>query len=653
MKRNLNENEIEPKRRKMQNEPLLHDDLVYEVGKWLSSSFLLSSCVLVCKQWKRVIEKRFDFEFELDELQTSQFILKKEYTTPKIISLSLSMGREMREFRSCHSQKHFFIEDRTVYTKRHLFGEITTDEYGRPLSNRQVPTELLQSIKHLKHLSLYGFSLSKDSIEKIAAMSKLKSLAIKLCKFRWADLEPFVSNECHLSIDLGYNGEYASGSNVECFEIVQRIYRSKSLYLALYVMHSGMLECSAEMARTLSTDLSRKVDNNLPITANAEALREVSDREISSRGLGSIIRSDNLKSIVCGPGLVYRNNAQLHTKPGPSDKILNQATQSEIGAVNSSKEDLIDPHCLRRLEMLELHSQTVPASFKFPSENLASLTLGMCNVDEDTAHSIRLLHKLTHLSLNGTRVFKSDRNHVRDITFDDLCYQDEEGNPQCNLIRLKEVTIALPPKTSRALSVLPLMKNLHRLCLLSREIVSISDEHMEQIASATSVTDLGLTSRIGVNSLQYYTGGVMISEKGGRCLLSMHQLKRLRIVSPLFDHVLLDSISLMHNLKRLDLCTAIPYRDADVGGISDSSHNVETSSIDLRGLEKVASMKNLSLLHVDISALKEASVGVLLRMSHLKYLYITCQEEDYASIEIDLVKSNIANHVTVYHKVRH
>ena len=661
MKRSQNEEKSDSKRRKTEDEVALHDDLVYEVGKWLPSSFLLSSCVLVSKQWKTVIEKRLDLEFELDELHTIRLMSKKEVVVERITRLSLTMGRQMREFYlgRYFCEKYFDEEPFDEYGTMHFFGEITTDRYGHPLSDREPPIKLLQSMKHLKHLSLYGFLLSKDSIEQILTTIKLDSFAIKSCSLQWTDLEPFTSSECQLSLDLGYSGEYMdigrwgnymNGSIEEAIDVAQSIPQFKSLYLSIHSPYYQILECLADRLCKLSISLSVLIDRYLPLMTNLTEL------ELRSNGNNRIdlnridlSRLVNLKSLFSGYGIVDRHTGKVYPKPDPLDTLIGQLVRLRIDPNDLSNQDWPDAHRLCKLEELQLYTDMSP-SFKFPYENLSKLTLESCKLHRDTVHGMRLLRKLTHLFANDTLVLESAGEDTRDLTFADLCYEDGEDAPRCDLTRLRELVIALPPKTSRALSVLPLMEDLHRLCLWSREIVDMPDEHMEQIASATSVTDLQLTSCIGMRPVKLCSGGVRISENGGEYLLSMGRVKRLCIASPFFSNSLLDVISLMHKLERLDLCTATAY---DAESYYRRRYNAEKrydtykASIDAGGLEKLARMKNLSLLHVDISALKESCVDVLLGMSHLEYLYITCRKEDYSSIEADLLKSSIANHIGI------
>lgn len=289
MKRSLNKNEIEPKRIKTQDTPLLHDDLVYEVGTCLSPSFLLSSCVLVCKQWKRVIEARFEFEFELDEFQTGQFISKNECVTAKITRLSLTMIWKAWIYQYC--------------TDGRLFGQWNTHKYSLLSGGAEALSNSLKGMKHLKHLSLHGSQLSGDSLQKILDTTELDSLSIENCLLKWHDLEAFVSSNCNLSISLNYHEWCYAGSVQECVDVMQRIPHLVAVCRMGSIPGSdGLLsEClsNSTSLRKLSIELTNFTIKYIPLMRNLTDLRlswSRDDRPID--GLVDLRRLVHLLSLI-------------------------------------------------------------------------------------------------------------------------------------------------------------------------------------------------------------------------------------------------------------------------------------------------------------------------------------------------------------------
>ena len=132
-----------------------------------------------------------------------------------------------------------------------------------------------------------------------------------------------------------------------------------------------------------------------------------------------------------------------------------------------------------------------------------------------------------------------------------------------------------------------------------------------------------------------------MTARSAECLSSAIQLRRLHITSPLFASALLEPISAMDNLRRLDLRTSI----------SESTSGEEcilTPSIDLEGVEILSEMENLVALGIDLSGLLEPCTDELLQMTNLEYLYISCDSDHFNFIKHALADAETRTRVTLY-----
>lgn len=601
----------------------LHDDLVYDVVKWLSPSFLLSSCVLVSKQWKSVIEARIEFEFELNELQTSRFISKKHPPAEKITRLSLSATKELFPTRR--------------FTYKYSLGESNTNGLNRPLRKMQAPTSSLKDMRHLKHLSLRGLSLSGDCLQKILDASDVDSFVIEECDYQWSDLAPFANSNCQLSLDLPRKAWKESHSVDECLAVLERIPHIVSMKRLpsraddidrFYEFVSKLEHLSKISMRPRETGLKY-----LPLMRHVREIEliESVDTPVELPDLREFVHLESLS--------IIRNDdtsAETNTSK-PLRSVLKQMKRLRAGRANIDQEDWYNMDRLNDIKELVLEYECLVMPFKFPMANLTRLFLVGCEIEKHVAQCIGSLHNLTLLSTYGSFLIDQE-NQKDDLTLAHICDEGQCGNVEFKLTRLNEIRMAIPPNTSNALNHLSKMPRLEILHLYSRNIRVISCKQIKCIVAVESLIDLSLSD---FSNSDGSSGGFVMTARSAECLSSAIQLRRLHITSPLFASALLEPISAMDNLRRLDLRTSI----------SESTSGEEcilTPSIDLEGVEILSEMENLVALGIDLSGLLEPCTDELLQMTNLEYLYISCDSDHFNFIKHALADAETRTRVTLY-----
>ena len=556
----------------------LNDDLVYEILTWLPSLTLLEDCVLVCRQWKSVIENYCELVFELNSATWPSFFQWVEHP----------IAQRVRELSLIEDFRGFSIDG-----------------------------SRLNCLVGLKRLTFRGFCIGKELIEHVVKNVAIETIVIEECWLKWSDLSPLLHHERQLFVII-------DGVDIRAHEIEEaaRIPGLVSLmsmdrYWFTFSERGALDEKSrirayesltkAKHLSSLSVYLDDVCSRYLPSMENLTCLTILAKSETIGR-LPDLRRLSRLREINLRQSLLTvprTDGSSIPEQDAESmlDPVIHQLTH--IRAWNTcfiSDDDWEKLYSLDNVTSLELlrGPLTLVGS---PSHSfftrLTNLRLIDIVVSGATLEAIKDMKTLIKIHIQRTSI--TGNGTESHFTFDDLCH-DADGFPYCLMSRLTSICLDCPPLGSKALSVLQSMNSLNHLYLSACN--TEDGVHLDQIALSRSITHLEIP---GVPTLD-----------DAVCLSSMKQLRKLTFSGymPLkADHLF--HVSRMESLRHLDLYWV---------------------TIDTEGLKHVASMTNLRSLSLDLGV-SDKPISLLSTMNHLRTLVVFLPEEDEQDVIRALGKS--------------
>lgn len=530
MKRNRQEINI-PSTKRLKK--LTHqDELIYEVVRWLPSSEIVSNCMLVSKQWKRVIEGMVDLEFKLDSVQWSDFSKSGTRIAHRITNLYIQTDRPCEFIKACS----------------------------------------FRDMKRLSSLTLSGFKIDNDFIGDLRKETIVKDLSFKYIDVDCETIDNFTCGGHDMRISIAGPLPVYTPNIDESVRFLSGVDNIGALHYFILCSRQpkephkldrfySLLSKADQLSLTYS-----KIDHtSIKYLSNMKNLASIHicGSELNAHELPYLKESTQLKKICVSGSLCVDSSGEV--KLSSLFPYLSQVTCLKLCTklVRDEWLELAHTNNLRKLSIWGSELFDWP----IPSGNLTSLDLSNCTLDNDTTHTVRSIHTLSSLYLKGTKIVSraiegSTESQVRFLVPEDLC-SSINGNLECKLTRLTYLSVSIGPE--RSLSPLSTMPNLKSLALSSRDHHE-SKIRIEHIPKANSITALNLVDIVIEDPIH---------------LPSIKSLRSLSITNTHFDEQLMCNVSAMQSLRSLSL--SFPVTDSKAIEQISLMKGLASLSLNIRG----------------------------------------------------------------------
>lgn len=549
--------------------------------------------MLVCRQWKSIIENRCELSIKLNTLLLSDFFRwTKSPAARRVTRLSLI----------------------------NRFGSFGIKE------------DCMGPLVGLKSISFYGLDINASIMEYIIKNNPIEEIIIRWCYLQWSDLFPLL--HCRRKISLYLSNNHMAGNG---FEVIIR----ELAYTQLEFTYKSTFSISTEsrnidrpeiyetLANTknilgLSLDLDAVSSKHLPSTKNLTFLDIIQTHD-------EVLDPPELSSLTHLTKISLRRPLRFLYK-FDSDNRLERNDKSMLNPILHQLTDIntLDSRYIIESEWEKLYSFDNVRSLKLFGGGLTPLDspghlfftrlTRLCLEDvlilDTTLPILRNMRTLNKLRLEAVEIVETATGTKTDLSFNDLCHE-VNGVLQCSMTGLTSLCVSSMRLRGSSLSALSCLESLTELSL--RGCNHKEDPvHLDQIAQLQSVTHLEipcfstLQDAIHLSSMRHLRK-LILYPYGSTCVSSQEMAY----------------ISQMSGLKHLDLSWAM---------------------LDMEGLEHVGSMKNLSSLYLHLR-LVDNPTRVLSSLTNLKSL-VLIGHPPYMDELVETMQSTVRN-LVLNNKVIH